>query len=100
MPTAEPLLRLRHVTKDFPVRASELSGHDKAVVHAVDGVSLEVHPGETLGLVGETGCGKSTLARCVTRLYDAHLGRGVVRRPRHQQAVPAQACGRCAATCR
>jgi oligopeptide/dipeptide ABC transporter ATP-binding protein len=71
---AEPLLRLRHVTKDFPVRTSELSGHDKAVVRAVDDVSLDVYPGETVGLVGETGCGKSTLARCATRLHDLTSG--------------------------
>ena len=70
----EPLLRLRHVTKDFPVRSGELSGHNKAVVRAVDDVSLEVYPGETVGLVGETGCGKSTLARCATRLHELTKG--------------------------
>ena len=45
-------------------------------VHAVDGVSLEVRRGETLGLVGETGCGKSTLARCITRLLRPHRRAG------------------------
>jgi oligopeptide/dipeptide ABC transporter ATP-binding protein len=65
-----PLLRLEHVTKSFPVRSSKLFSRGHEFVHAVDDVSLEVHQGETLGLVGETGCGKSTLARCIARLYD------------------------------
>ena len=46
-------------------------------VQAVEGVNLEVHRGETLGLVGETGCGKSTLARCITRLHPLTSGRVV-----------------------
>ena len=54
-------------------------------MHAVDDVTLEIQPGETLGLVGETGCGKSTLARCMARLYDITSGSGVVRRPRHHR---------------
>jgi oligopeptide/dipeptide ABC transporter ATP-binding protein len=65
-----PLMRLEHVSKHFPVRSSSLFKRDHQFVHAVDDVSLEVRPGETLGLVGETGCGKSTLARCMARLYD------------------------------
>ncbi|TDO46327.1 peptide/nickel transport system ATP-binding protein/oligopeptide transport system ATP-binding protein [Kribbella sp. VKM Ac-2527] len=62
-----PLLRIEDVHKEFPTQRRE-------VVHAVDGVSLEVRRGETLGLVGETGCGKSTLARCIARLYDVTSG--------------------------
>jgi peptide/nickel transport system ATP-binding protein/oligopeptide transport system ATP-binding protein len=61
------LLKVEDVRKDFPTQSKE-------VVQAVAGVSLEVHKGETLGLVGETGCGKSTLARCMAHLYDVTSG--------------------------
>jgi oligopeptide/dipeptide ABC transporter ATP-binding protein len=70
----EPLLKLEGVSKAFPVQSSRLFTRSHEYVHAVDDVSLEVHPGETLGLVGETGCGKSTLARCIARLYDLTSG--------------------------
>src|SRR5215469_13613121 len=70
------LLRVENLVKHFPVRSSTLIQRGaRDFVHAVDGVSLEVRKGETLGLVGETGCGKSTLARCVARLYDITSGR-------------------------
>jgi oligopeptide/dipeptide ABC transporter ATP-binding protein len=71
---SDVLLRLNNVVKHFPVQSSSLLGRSRGVVHAVDGVSLELRKGETLGLVGETGCGKSTLARCITRLYDITSG--------------------------
>ena len=70
----EPLLRVEGLTKSFPVRSGGLWRRDVAQVHAVDDVTLEIEPGETLGLVGETGCGKSTLARCMARLYDVTSG--------------------------
>jgi oligopeptide/dipeptide ABC transporter ATP-binding protein len=73
MTANEVLLRADHVTKSFGVRSTGLRRqHD--VVQAVADVSLEVYRGETLGLVGETGCGKSTLARCLSRLYDLTSG--------------------------
>ena len=71
----EVLLRLEDVVKHFPIGRGISPGRDADTVHAVDGVSLEVHRGETLGLVGETGCGKSTLARCATRLHTLTAGR-------------------------
>jgi oligopeptide/dipeptide ABC transporter ATP-binding protein len=75
-PTTErtPLVRLRGVRKLFPITRGILFQKRVGDVHAVDGVDLEVYKGETLGLVGETGCGKSTLARVVMRLYDATDG--------------------------
>jgi oligopeptide/dipeptide ABC transporter ATP-binding protein len=70
----EVLLRVTDLVKHFPVKSASLFRRSEEKVHAVDGVSLEVRRGETLGLVGETGCGKSTLARCIMRLYDATAG--------------------------
>jgi oligopeptide/dipeptide ABC transporter ATP-binding protein len=70
-----PLVRLESVKKYFPITRGILFQHRVGDVHAVDGVDLEIYPGETVGLVGETGCGKSTLARVVMRLYDATAGR-------------------------
>ncbi|MBI3648940.1 MAG: ABC transporter ATP-binding protein, partial [Actinobacteria bacterium] len=69
-----PLIRLRGVKKYFPITRGIIFQKRVGNVHAVDGVDLEVYPGETLGLVGETGCGKSTLARVIMRLYDATEG--------------------------
>jgi oligopeptide transport system ATP-binding protein len=71
----EPLVRIEGVRKWFPLTRGILIQKTVGHVHAVDGVDLEVYPGETVGLVGETGCGKSTLARVVMRLYDTTEGR-------------------------
>ena len=68
------LLRLSGVVKHFPITQGVIVKRQIASVHAVDGVSLTVRRGETLGLVGETGCGKSTLARCMSRLYPLTSG--------------------------
>jgi peptide/nickel transport system ATP-binding protein len=77
MPDAdrEPLVKLEGVKKYFPVTQGILFQHRVGNVHAVDGVDLEIFPGETFGLVGETGCGKSTLARVVMRLHEPTEGR-------------------------
>jgi peptide/nickel transport system ATP-binding protein len=69
-----PLLEAVDLVKHFPVRSSAFRGGKGEVVHAVDGVSLEVHRGETLGIVGESGCGKSTLGRLLVRLHDPTTG--------------------------
>ncbi len=68
------LIRAEQVTKHFPVRGSGLIRRTVAQVQAVDGVSLTIRRGQTLGLVGETGCGKSTLARCIAGLIPVTSG--------------------------
>ena len=82
----EPLVKLEGVKKYFPITQGILFQRHVGDVHAVDGVDLEIYPGETVGLVGETGCGKSTLARVVMRLLRRDRGHDLVRRPRHHQA--------------
>jgi oligopeptide transport system ATP-binding protein len=69
----EPLLRIWNLTKEFPVQ-SGLFRRNAASVHAVDGVDFHIESGETLGLVGESGCGKSTTGRCVLRLIEPTSG--------------------------
>ena len=67
---SEVMLRVSGLVKEFPTR---VGGHS-AVVHAVSGVSFELHQGETLALVGESGCGKSTTGRCILRLIEPTAG--------------------------
>jgi peptide/nickel transport system ATP-binding protein len=70
----EPLLRVRGLVKHFPIRKGILQRQTGAV-KAVDGIDFEVRPGETLGVVGESGCGKSTMGRLITRLIEPTGGK-------------------------
>ena len=70
---AQPLLRVRNLKKYFPIRGGIL-GRTQAMVQAVDGVSFEVRKGETLGIVGESGCGKSTTAKLLIGLTQKDAG--------------------------
>ena len=72
--SATPLLRVENLVKHFPVNKG-LFGRDKAIVHAVDGLNFELAAGDTMALVGESGCGKSTAGRLVLRLLEATSGK-------------------------
>ncbi len=70
MNTADPIMmRVENLVKYFQVNSRSLFGQHNAVVHAVDHVSFDLYRGETLGLVGESGCGKSTTGRTILQLY-------------------------------
>ena len=69
----EAILQVRNLRKWFPLREGLLS-RTRDSVKAVDGVSFDVYSGETLGIVGESGCGKSTTARCIPRLIRPDVG--------------------------
>jgi oligopeptide transport system ATP-binding protein len=64
---SEPLLRVENLHKEYR--------EGRTTIHAVNGVSFEVYPGEAVGLVGESGCGKTTTARCILRLEEPSRGR-------------------------
>src|SRR3954451_20974417 len=69
-----PILEVRDLKKHFPIQSSGLIRRNIGAVQAVDGVSFAVPRGGALGLVGESGCGKSTTGRLITRLYDPTSG--------------------------
>ncbi|MGH3496916.1 MAG: ABC transporter ATP-binding protein [Nocardioidaceae bacterium] len=69
-----PLLEVKNLVKHFPVKSSGLVRRVIGQVQAVDDISFTVHHGQSLGLVGESGCGKSTTGRLITRLYDVTSG--------------------------
>ena len=97
--SAAPLLEVRDLTKHFPGRKGWFGRH-ASPIRAVEGVSFDVMPGETLGIVGESGCGKTTTGRCILRLIEPTsgtvrfdgvdilaLGAGDLRRTRRQMQI-------------
>src|ERR1700688_1795531 len=96
---AGALLEVTNLVKNYPVRGGILR-RNVGTVHAVDGVSFTVGVGETLGLVGESGCGKSTVARSILRLVEptsgsirlngldiTHLGKAALRPHRRSMQI-------------
>lgn len=71
---SEPILQVEELKKYFPIMGGVL-GRIVGYVYAVDGVSFDVYAGKTMGLVGESGCGKTTVGRCVLRLIEPTAGR-------------------------
>ena len=74
MDSREILLSVQDLTKFFPVRSGAIFKKASSFVHAVDGISFEIRKGETLGLVGESGCGKSTTGRTILQLQKPDSG--------------------------
>ena len=70
---SKTLIRVDNLVKHFPVKLGAF-GQEKAIVHAIDGVSFDIRKGETLGLVGESGCGKSTTGYTLLQLYKPTSG--------------------------
>ena len=66
--TGTVILQVQNLVKHFPIMGERVFARAIGAVRAVDGVSFTVHQGETFGLVGESGCGKTTLGRCILQL--------------------------------
>ena len=73
--SGEPLVRVEHLTKYFPITRGIVFQREVGRVHAVEDVTFDILPGETLGLVGESGSGKSTTARLITKLIEPTSGK-------------------------
>jgi len=69
------LVRVENLKKHFPITSGVLFSRRVGAIKAVDGVSFDIQQGETLGLVGESGCGKSTTGRAILQLYRPTSGR-------------------------
>ena len=74
MATKKPLLEVRDLKQHFPIEAGFIFRRQIGTVRAVDGISFDVREGETLGIVGESGCGKSTTVRSISQLYKPTAG--------------------------
>ena len=94
----DDLLVVEDLEKHFPVTRGIVFQKQVAAVKAVDGISFTVREGETLGVVGESGCGKSTMARCIMRLLDPTAGRIMFDGPGHHPSFADRTCAPCGAS--
>ncbi len=93
-----PLLEVKHLRKLFPVKQTFRSG-EKTFIKAVDDVSFTLNPKETLGVVGESGCGKSTMGRSVLRLIEPTDGE-IIYKGQDFKRRPVRSSGKCVQKCR
>jgi oligopeptide/dipeptide ABC transporter ATP-binding protein len=73
-PSGDPLVQVKDLTKHFPITSGVLFSREVGRVRAVEHVTFDIYPGETMGLVGESGCGKTTTGRLITRLLEPTSG--------------------------
>ena len=76
------MLKVRNLTKEFKIRGKKL-GEKPQILHALTDVSVDIYEGETLGVIGESGCGKSTFGKCLVQLHKATAGTVGVRGKKH-----------------
>ena len=93
-----PLLEVKHLRKLFPVKQTFRSG-EKTFIKAVDDVSFTLNPKETLGVVGESGCGKSTMGRSVLRLIEPTDGE-IIYKGQDFKKASGQELRKCVQKCR
>ena len=94
------LLRVENLKMYFPITQGIILQRQVGWVRAVDDISFSVKRGETLGLVGESGCGKSTTGRAILQLYKPTGGHGGFPGQEPDARSTAAICARCAARCR
>ena len=101
--TGGPALEVRDLVTRYPIRRGlfgTIRREPRQAVHAVEGVSLTLRTGEMLALVGESGCGKTTVAQSIVRLVDPVVRHDRARRAAADRPEPARACVRSGARCR